>query len=52
MRRAVQLLRRTAPYLGACLAIHGFSSAMEGTMLGSRDEKILGMVLHNRQVEV
>ena len=35
-------LKATAPYLGLCLLIHGFSSAMEGTMLGTQDDVTLG----------
>ena len=35
-------LRRTAPYLGAALMVHGLSSATEGTMLANRDAGVLG----------
>lgn len=35
-------LKATAPYLGLCLLFHGFSSAMEGTMLGTQDDVTLG----------
>ena len=35
-------LRNTAPYLGASLAVHGLSSAMEGTMLATGDAAVLG----------
>jgi Na+-driven multidrug efflux pump len=35
-------LRRTAPYLGSALMVHGLSSATEGTMLANRDAGVLG----------
>jgi len=35
-------LAKTAPYLGLSLAVHGLSSAAEGTMLATRDTAVLG----------